>query len=50
MIIHFSRNVNKAYRREKIICREMQQELYLLEFFLGHITHISPENPSTSPI
>lgn len=39
---------------EKIIGREAQQELYLLELLLGHVTYISPEKwrntfPFSSP-
>lgn len=52
IIIHLSRSVIKDYSGGKIIGREVQQELYLLEFLLGHVTYISPEewrNTSSHP-
>lgn len=43
IIIHLSRNVIKDDSGGKIIGREVQQELHLLEFLLGHVTYVSPE-------
>lgn len=43
IIIHLARNVIKDYSGGKIVGRKAQQELCLLEFLLGHVTYLSPE-------